>query len=549
MRAWMVKSSYYDMSLFALCAVLGLLRWGRESGVAFRAVLRVRAVGILAAGVLCAAVFVSVPPRLRVLPDETVLMAVSRSMTFDKTVEVTTDAQRYFETMYPENVVFELQPRPHLFPYLLSILHTTIGYRVANAFVLNFLVLWALLALVYIWTRESLEEAGNDGVFSEAGALSAMLLIVSQPVLTLSATSGGFDLLSAFCVLASLRLLRTFLRTPTAARFEALWIALLAVSSVRYEGAIYLAVVLAGLLAFRCVRAEHLKGSAVFALTPVFLLPHLWQRILVADMFHPAAGQAVCSPSILLANTASFLRTALGTDAQLPYAALVNLLGFGAALYFLAAEARDWSRPQEGDGRAPARRFALIAAASLLAHFTVLASFFFSMPDSPSASRYFALFAAVLSWLTVFFMARWNFFRQRPAVLLLVAASAFLLYHPTAMEDRAGRSLALPREHEAVMDFLKDKKDFLVIADNPSLYTVYGYGAVGFRFTKEHAADLLARFSTRLFADIYVIQEIDLKTGAPIPWQVLPPGFTLEPVRELRTRVLSAMRISRMRRG
>lgn len=545
----MVKGSYYDMSLFALCAMWGLLRWRQENGAAFRTLLRARAAGIFAAGALCAVVFMSVPPRLRVLPDETVLMAVSKSMTFDKTVEVATDVQRYFETMYPENIVFELQPRPHLFPYLLSILHTVIGYRVANVFVLNFLILWGLLILVYIWTKESLEESGNSGVFAEAGALAAMILMIAQPVLTLGATSGGFDLLSAFCVLVSFRLLRSFLRTPTAARFEALWIALLAVSSVRYEGGVYLAVVLAGLLVFRCVRAEHMKGSFVFAMTPVFFLPYLWQRILVADMFHPAAGQVVCSPSLLLANTVTFLRTALGVDSQLPYAAFVNLLGFTAALYFIVAEARAWSAPREGDGGAPARRFALIAAAALITHWTVLASFFFSMPDSPSSSRYFILFAAVLSWLTVFFIARWDFARKRPAVLLLVAAASLLLYHPTAMEDRAGRSLALPREHESVMDFLKDKRDFLVVADMPSLYTVYGYGAVGFRFAKENAPDLLARFTTRLYADIYVVQEIDLTTGAPIHWQVLPPGFALETMRELRTRTLSAIRISRVRRS
>lgn len=549
MRAWSVKTPYYGMSLFALCAAFGFLRWGRENGAALRAALRTRAAGILAAGALCGAVFLSVPPRLRVLPDETVLMAVSRSMTFDKTVEVVTDAQRYFETLYPESIVFELQPRPHLFPYLLSILHTAIGYRVANAFVLNFLVLWGLLALVYVWTKEALEDAGNAEAFTEAGALSAMLLVVSQPVLTLSASSGGFDLLAAFCVLLSFRFLRAFLKAPSAARFEALWIALLAVSCVRYEGAVYLAVALAGLLAFRCVRAEHFAGSPVFALTPVFFLPFLWQRLLVADEFHKAAGRTVCSPSILLANTAAFLRTGLRFDFQLPYASIVNLLGFAAGLYFLATEAGAWRRPREDDGGAPARRFALIAAASLLAHWTVLASFYFSLPDSPSASRYFVVFAIVLSWLTLLFAARWDFFRKRPARLLLAAVAAVLLYHPVAMEDRVGRSLALPREHEAALDFLKDKRDFLVIADMSSLYTVYGYGAVGFRVVQANGADFLARHSTSLFADIFVIQEIDLKTGAPIPWQVLPTGFTLETVRELRTRPLSSMRISRVRRS
>jgi hypothetical protein len=124
-----------------------------------------------------------------------------------------------------------------------------------------------------------------------------------------------------------------------------------------------------------------------------------------------------------------------------------------------------------------------------------------------------------------------------------------LLYHPTAIEDRSGLSLALPREHAAILDFLQDKKDFLLIADKPNLYTPYGYGAVGFRGATEHAPDLRARMTTHLINDIFVIQEIDLKTGEPLAWETLPPDLPLETVYELRTRVLSTTRISRVRRG
>lgn len=535
MKFWLINSAYWIVALFAVCAARGLAVWARGRSAALAAFRRENAAGLLAAGVLAGLVFASVPPRLRVLPDETVLIGVSRSMTFDKKVEVVAEAQRYFGTQFPESVPFEVQPRPHLFPFLLSVLHTVTGYRVANAFVLNFLVLWALLALVYSWTRETLAAAG-DAAAAKAGAAAAMLAVLAQPVVTLSAASGGFDLLSALCVLLALRAFSAYLDEPSAEGFEVLWLALLAAASVRYEGGVYLAVVGAGLLLLGRLRRDHAEASAAFALTPLFLLPTAWQRCL-AGVVNAPAEQVVASPGIALANTLAFVKTALRWDLSVPYASIVVLVGLAAAAWFVveAVRARDEKT--------------LVAAAALGAHWLAVTSFYFSVPDSPSASRYFGLFAIVLSGCAVLLAARSAAIRRRPAALVAAAAAMVLLYHPTAIEDRAGRSLALPREHEAVLDFLKDKKDFLLVADKPNLYTPYGYGALGFRNAQAQAPDLRARLDTRLINDIFVIQEVDLKTGAPLSWETLPPELPLETVYELRTRVMSTMRLSRVRRG
>ncbi len=535
MRLWLINGAYWIVALFALCALRGAALWARERGERLASFRRDNAAGLLAAGALSALVFVAVPPRLRVLPDETVLIGVSRSMTFDKKVEVVAEAQRYFDTQFPENGPFEVQPRPHLFPFLLSVVHTATGYRVANAFALNFLVLWALLALVFAWTRELLLETG-EAAFAKAGGFAAMLAVIAQPVVALSASSGGFDLLSAFCILLSLRALQSYLESSTPEGFEALWLSLLAAASVRYEGGVYLAVVGGALLLLGRLRRDHAESSVAFALTPVFLLPTLWQRCLSGIVDAPA-GQIVASPSYALANTAAFLKAALRWDLSLPYASIINLAGLAGAAWFVASALRARNRP------------VLVAASALLAHWAVVSAFYFSVPDSPSASRYYGVFAIVLSVCAVLLAARLGAVRRRPTALVAAAAAMLLLYLPTAIEDRAGRSLALPREHEAVLDFLKDKKDFLLIADKPNLYTPYGFGALGFRTATSRASDLRARMTTFLIHDIFVIQEIDLQTGQPLGWETLPPELPLETLYELRTRVLATMRISRVRRG
>src|SRR5438067_1266559 len=73
------------------------------------------------------------------------------------------------------------------FSYVVLLIHLVRGYAWRNGFVLNVVVLFVLLSGVFIAARR------RTGPLAAA---SAVLLLISYPVLTLNATSAGFDLFS-----------------------------------------------------------------------------------------------------------------------------------------------------------------------------------------------------------------------------------------------------------------------------------------------------------------------------------------------------------------
>ena len=69
----------------------------------------------------------------------------------------------------------EIEKRPLVFPFLVNIIHTLIGFRYQNPFILNFIVMFLLLSGIYIIVR----------VFSDTpSALAALFLVISYPVVT-----------------------------------------------------------------------------------------------------------------------------------------------------------------------------------------------------------------------------------------------------------------------------------------------------------------------------------------------------------------------------
>src|SRR6185436_2307184 len=87
--------------------------------------------------------------------------------------------------------------RPLFFPFLLSLVHDVGGYRPANAFILNGILSFVFLGLVFVTGRML---AGRV-----AGWLG-VALFAGLPLLAQNSTGGGFELLNLVMLLATLLL-------------------------------------------------------------------------------------------------------------------------------------------------------------------------------------------------------------------------------------------------------------------------------------------------------------------------------------------------------
>jgi 4-amino-4-deoxy-L-arabinose transferase-like glycosyltransferase len=275
-RACISHTGFYLTFILFLLWICALIRSLAASKPDVPGFIKSNAAGIVISILLACTIFLSVEPIFRVLSDETNLASVSKSMLYERRADNVTMGKWYYDNFYPMNR--EIEKRPLMFPFFMYLVHLVFGYHPENAFILNFLVLITLFFLIY---------RIGKGYWGEMGGMAGVILVAAQPIVSQTATSGGFDLFFVLFLTISFLAVRSFLKDRSPLRFELLWLTLVMVASSRYEGIMLMAIVVAFLYAFRYLKKElFASGFGVsFFITPLLLLPYLWSRVIVKDTF------------------------------------------------------------------------------------------------------------------------------------------------------------------------------------------------------------------------------------------------------------------------
>lgn len=533
MRPFFSYGAYYLILLLVLFWIITLLQCLSQYKPNLKSFIKSYGLGLVVSLLLTSLIFTSVQPIFRVLSDETNLLAVSKSMTYEKRIDNVTMGKWYYDNFYPIRRV--TPKRPLLFPFFTHILHILLGYRTENAFILNFLVLFSLFFLIYVIIKKYL---GNMWAFS------ATLLVASQPIVSQTATCGGFDLLSVLFFLVCFLCLWWFLKEPSAIRFQLLWVNLLMYANIRHESILAFLIMLCLLACLKYIKIGFFKTKMNFLYfcTPLIFLCLYWQRLLIKNPFE--TQKAAFSVSYFVKNNLIFLRTFFNYDFFLPYATFINFVGFLSLLYFgylfLSAHiAREKYQ----------RHSILITAACLFANWTMYTSYHMGKVDHASASRYYVVFCVLLSVLALIIANHFRIFRQKPVSILALSILMFMIYHPVSVEDRFSRTQTLPREYRFVMNFLKEEskknRNFLVITKRPGQYTVHNYGAVNFNYANTNKS-VVKDYNRHLYENIFVIQDIEYKTSKVTKGTRLNKKFVLEKLVESQNKSVWFTRISKV---
>ncbi|MEW5907536.1 MAG: glycosyltransferase family 39 protein [Elusimicrobiota bacterium] len=495
--------------------------------------LREYGAGLLFSLAVAASVFISVKPEFRVLADEANLLGVSRSMVYDRRADIVTMSKNYYHNAHP--VARESEKRPHMYPFFTSLVHAVSGYRPANAFAVNFILLAALLGCVFVLFR---------GLYGPLPAYAAVLLTASQPLLALTASSGGMEFMSAAFMFFSFLALRRFLREPSAETFALFWFTLAVMANVRYEGpAVMAAVALALLVSGRLKREQF--ASWPFLLTPLMLLPAFCQRFCMAANFENPPGVTPFSIVSAFEHSWQFIKAQAAFSPALPYSSVSGVLGLLAILLYVP---KLFMREEGGSSfRAPLYGS---AAFSLLVYMSITAAFHFSDPSSQAAARYYAPAALVLALLSAALLGR--IAARKPAAapaLIALSAALFITHIPPAAENRYMNLLILTRQHKHEAAFLErlGERNVLVVSDRPRLFTVRGYGAVNFWYARDNAGELLSDLERKLYPGMIVMQEVLYSTGKPTPETDPGPAYSLTPLYEVQNTADSYIRVAEAR--
>ena len=487
------------------------------------------------------AAFLNAHPSLRVLADQTNLLAVAKSMTFEKTVRMPTEGTWGFENF--RVLTWEIPTRPLLYPFLIHLVHGLSGYRIENAYAVNFICLLAYLVFFYFLTERWL---------GKKWGLAAVVLIASQPLVTQTSASAAMEFTNAVFFFAAMGSVAWYLKKPSAETLLFLWANLLMLGHTRYESALLAFATLVFLAAARLIAwADVRRHAPIYVFTPILCLPLFWQRLLTQGEYNCPADRALTPFTLanLREHAAAFfgetlrLGHLLPYDGMLPYANVVNLAGLAALLFFLIRFLISKKRPTKSD-----LWFGLIFGLNLGLFYIIIASYYLGMPDQPTFARYYVILVTVLTMSALWFMNHVRVFRKKPLLVLAFTAVCFFTYHSSSMENRFSNRQYLVREYNFAMSFLKKEtdKNFLLIHDRPGLFVVSDYGAITFTLANRNREGTLLDFKRHFYRDIFVLQRIEYKTGQPEKDCVLDGTYKLETLTELQNGADFFFRLSKV---
>ena len=532
-----VHTTYFFLLATVLCWAGVYLSAGRGvSRQAIGAWTKAHWPGLVIAVVVTVVAWLAVHPALRILSDEANLVGTSKNLFASRTATFTVSGKNYYDTYWDVDVAIDR--RPAMFPFLVSLVHVVCGYSYRNVFLFNLLLLPAFVLVAYRLAKS---------LGGETFGVVAALLVVAHPITLIAVRSGGFDFCALFFSVLVLKSLLDHVREPTAAHLAILWMNLCMFAEVRYESALFIVPVVALLLLFRLVNRGMLRPYAfVYALTPAYLAPRLWQAVLRGSVPDQEAGVTPISAGYFFDNVREYFRPVLSPLSGYPaHAGLVIGLGLVGCVLWLWSHRRGW---RSVDWKEPRLQFAAFVGAWMLLQAVVVFAYVWGRAQAPSAARlviavdtFFSFFAA---WALAVTLRRW-----RPFVAVLVAAAVLVIHVPIAGQHRMLNRLTQTRESATVWRFFESlhEKRILIVTDRPDLFTIMEYGAMSFDTARQDPF-LFDAFARHLFYDIYVVQQIRPSTNSPLPGYELWPTRRMETVLEFQNDADVLVRISRVAR-
>jgi len=141
-------------------------------------------IGILISLAFTILFFVSIPPIIRIVHDEPNVISLSQRFYYEKKAMITESAYWINNYFFPAES--SVAARPLLFSMLINYVHVFLGYKVSNAFIVNFIITFLFLFIIYKVIHK------NHG---HPYAIGGQFIICSMPIFGICATSAGFDLL------------------------------------------------------------------------------------------------------------------------------------------------------------------------------------------------------------------------------------------------------------------------------------------------------------------------------------------------------------------
>ncbi len=481
----------------------------------------------------------------KVLMDEAMLLGTSMTMHLEKKALVPMrahDIMGYFQLLDGQ-----LDKRPLFFPFLVSLLHDTTGYRPENPWVLNTLLTFVFLALVYL--------IGRRLVGRNAGGLVAVLLLAGLPLLAQNATGAGFELLNLTMLAATLWLGIRWLERRNADSLTAFCYSGVLLAQVRYESVVFLFPV--GLLVLWGWWQERrivLSWPVVLAPLLLILYPLQHRVFTVRDSSWELASQPgytkVFSLDYISANVGHALNFLFDATGDVSNSLVLSVVGV-LALPFLAVWVVRILRRSSAE---PAHAVVMaVFALGFAIWLGVMLCYFWGRFDDPVIRRlslplhlWMALAVVVMIGQLDRAGRTWRWILGLLVLALAARSVPVMARHAYTMAYNPGLEVEWRREFIAA----HPERDFLVIDQDTVIWITHQVSATPVLQARKRSEVIDFNLRNRSFSAIYAYQRFDID---PATSQAvvdrnddLGPAYTLEVVAEKRFAPLRISRLSRV---
>jgi hypothetical protein len=480
----------------------------------------------------------------KILMDEIMLLGTSMSMHLDKTALVPhrgNDIQGVFQLL-----AGQLDKRPLLQPFLVSVLHDVTGYRPENVFALNTALDFVFLTLAYLTGYR----IGGRG----AGAM-AVLLLTSLPLLAQNATGGGFELLNLVMILSSLLLGMRYAERRDADSLSAFAMSCVLLCMTRYESVLFL-LPFALTVAWVWWTERKMTVPAFLIGMPLMLLPYaLHNKVFTLrqsawEMASQPGYKQPFSLSFIPDNIAHDLNFFFNANGEQSNSLVLSVLGFIALPFFVLWAVKTLLRLRTAS---PARAVLALFSLGFAAHTLLMLCYFWGKFDDPVIRRLSLPLNLLLVIATVTVATEINWRGRIWPVLAIITGVGFFAHSLPAM---ARHAYALQYYVDREMDWRREfiathpERDYLVIDNNSIIWITHMVSATPVLQALEHKENIVYHLRNHTFTAIYVFQryDVDPETGRlSLPQEDdLGPDYQLEPVWERRFTPLRVSRISRV---
>jgi hypothetical protein len=417
--------------------------------------------------------------------------------------------------------------RPILYPFVVSIFHSLIGYSAYNGFVVNFICGVFILFFFYVFISRFYPR--------DFGILS-LFILAAIPIFSIWITSSGFEGLNLLFIILFFIAYHRFLVIKDAASAEWLFLTLVLLMQCRYESFIFGIVILT--LLPQLLREDMIKQySLITFLTPLLIVPIFWQRRLFMNVSEPVRmnldliktpGQGFHLQS-LLTNFSKNIFTFSGLDPNYGFNLIVSILSIAGA-YMLIKDSVTRSSKMTSE----TRPVVFVGTLMFVLLFLVYSAYQWGNFNLPISNRLALVFVPFFVFASIHCIYK----ILDPAqpiikICLFVFFSLNLVYFwPYASQQKIMHILQPSCEYNRVLNYIdhhyeSQPEKIVLISDRPSQYLIHGYGSIDFGYANNRSTELAGGFNS-FFDRILVLQRCSTATKVPWDYNKLNSAYKLK---------------------